>query len=294
MPIYSHSKLETFENCALRYKFKYIDRIEKPEEQTVEAFVGNRVHETLRKLYDDLRAGVRNSLEGLVAHFRAGWKERWGPGIKIVRAGTDEQEYRDYGERCVRNYYSQYAPFTQSETLSTEERFVMDLDKSKEIQLQGYMDRVARRADGTYEIHDYKTGRHLPTQSQADGDRQLGLYQMALEAQRPDARRVELLWHFLGHGRTVRSFRRAPQLVQLRQATTQLIERIERQKEFAPRQSRLCDWCEYKPECPVWTMKTTVPGEKAGAAGRPAAQSLRAAGRRSSAKKAFDSLGKGE
>jgi hypothetical protein len=46
MPIYSHSRLETFETCPQKYNFRYIDEIAKLKEQTVEAFVGSRVHET--------------------------------------------------------------------------------------------------------------------------------------------------------------------------------------------------------------------------------------------------------
>jgi len=46
MPVYSHSRIGTFENCPRQYKLKYIDRIQLPEGKTgVEAFLGSRVHE---------------------------------------------------------------------------------------------------------------------------------------------------------------------------------------------------------------------------------------------------------
>ena len=57
MPVYSHSRLETFETCPQKYKFRYIDKLEKPRRADLfEAFVGSRVHETLQKLYRDLQA----------------------------------------------------------------------------------------------------------------------------------------------------------------------------------------------------------------------------------------------
>lgn len=31
MPVYSHSKLSTYETCPQQYKLRYIDRIEPPE-----------------------------------------------------------------------------------------------------------------------------------------------------------------------------------------------------------------------------------------------------------------------
>ncbi len=251
--VYSHSKLETFENCALRYRFKYVDRIEKPDEQGVEAFLGKRVHETLQRLYEDLRRGQTHSLDEILKSYREEWRRKWTAGIKIVRRGTAEQDYMLYGETCLTNYYRRYAPFAHGETLATEEHFQFPLDGIGRFAMQGYIDRVARRADGTYEIHDYKTSRRLPTQYAADRDRQLGLYQIALQANHPDAHSVELFWHYMGHDSTLRSTRQPKQLAQLRDTTTQLIERIEREKRFEPHKSPLCDWCEYKPECPLWS-----------------------------------------
>jgi putative RecB family exonuclease len=54
MTIYSHSRLRCFEQCPARFKFQYIDKVETEEEQSVEAFLGSRVHETLEKLYRDM------------------------------------------------------------------------------------------------------------------------------------------------------------------------------------------------------------------------------------------------
>jgi putative RecB family exonuclease len=250
-PVYSHSRLETFEQCKLKYKFRYLDKIEK-KEQGVEAFVGSRVHEALEKLHADLASGPPVPLKELLNWYRAQWEANWGPHVRIVRRGTTAREYLHYGARCIRNYYEQNRPFDQSETLDLEQLFVFGLDAEGRYQIRGYADRIARRADGTYEIHDYKTSRRAPTQAGADSDRQLSFYQMGLAAQRPEATRVELVWHYLGPGVTLRSRRTPAQLVQLRTTTARLIDHIEQQREFPPQRSPLCDWCEYKPECPAW------------------------------------------
>jgi len=46
MPIYSHSRLATYENCPQQYKLRYIDKVELPEgaQEGIEAFLGSRVH----------------------------------------------------------------------------------------------------------------------------------------------------------------------------------------------------------------------------------------------------------
>lgn len=250
-PIYSHSRLEAFESCALKYKFRYIDKIEK-KEQGVEAFVGSRVHETLRKLHDDLRARHTVTLQELLDFYRAQWNKNWGPQVKIVRRGESAKSYFQYGGQCIRTYYERIHPRDRAETLETERKLDFSLDPGGGYPMQGYVDRIARRADGTFEVHDYKTGRRVPTQRQADSDRQLGLYHIGVQAMWPDAQRVELVWHFLGAGATLRSRRTVEQLVQLGADTRALIDHIERQIEFPARKSALCDWCEFRPECPAW------------------------------------------
>jgi hypothetical protein len=133
-----------------------------------------------------------------------------------------------------------------------EVQIVFSLDGDRKYQMQGYIDRVARRKDGTYEIHDYKTSQYLPSQTVVNTDRQLALYQIGLATLWPDVDHVELIWHFVGFSTTLRSSRQPQELLQLRESTIKLIERIESEKEFAPRKSKLCDWCEYRSECPLW------------------------------------------
>jgi putative RecB family exonuclease len=257
MPVYSHSRLETFENCPLKYKFRYVDGIKK-DEQTVEAFLGGLVHGVLRKLFDDLQLEKLNTLDELFIFFAMQWKKAWGPNIRIVRAGMTEQNYFDFGRTCIRNFYEKYKPFGQSQTLGTEVHLTFPLDTEGKYQMQGYVDRIARRPDGVIEIHDYKTTRSLPGQPKADGDRQLALYQIGIERQWPDTRGVELIWHYVACRETLRSRRTAQQLVQLREQTIQLIDRIEGARQFEGRRSALCDWCEFKPDCPLWRHPNSV------------------------------------
>ena len=74
MPIYSHSRISTFEQCPLKYKFQYIDKIKVEQEDTIETFLGSRVHETLEKLYKDLKFEKHLTLKELLAYFNDIWK----------------------------------------------------------------------------------------------------------------------------------------------------------------------------------------------------------------------------
>ena len=46
MPEYSNSQLSKFEECALQYKFLYVDKIKRYEE-SIEAFLGQRFHDAM-------------------------------------------------------------------------------------------------------------------------------------------------------------------------------------------------------------------------------------------------------
>ena len=252
MPLYSHSRLQAFEGCPQKYKFKYIDKIEKPEEESIEAFVGSRVHDVLQKLYKDLQRCKLHSLDDLLAYYGEDWKREWEPTVKIVNENLTAENYFDYGAKCIRSYYERYKPFDQIQTLETEARLVFPLDDRGDYKIQGYIDRVARRPDGVWEIHDYKTSSHLPPQAELDSDRQLALYQIGLKMRWPEATRVELVWHYVGFDSTLRSRRSPEALEEVAAKTIGVIKQIEQEKEFPPRESKLCDWCEYRADCPLW------------------------------------------
>lgn len=251
MAVYSHSRIETFETCPLKYKFQYIERIPKVEE-SVEAFVGSRVHDTLEKLYKDLQLEKLNTLDELLSYYETQWQREWSPVVKIRAEGLSERNYFAYGAKCIRTYYERYEPFNQSQTLATELKLEFALDADNCYRLLGFVDRAARRPDGTYEIHDYKTSRRLPAQKDVDRDRQLALYQLGLKQHWPEAERVELIWHYVGHDATLKSRRTPEHLEELRSRTIEMIRRIEAEANFEPIKGDHCEWCEYQPVCPVW------------------------------------------
>ena len=251
MPVYSHSRLSTYEKCPLQYRFRYLDRI-KRDVQSIEAFMGNRVHETLEKLYRDLMMSRRTSLDELVALYQRAWRENWSERITIVKTEYTADHYRQVGERCLIGYYRRYEPFDDGQTLGLEDRMQLSLDPAGRYQLQGYIDRLVRAAEGVYEIHDYKTGgSSLPSDADLRRDRQLTLYQMAVQKRFPDARDIRLVWHYLAFDQRLTSARTPDEVERHRRQTIGLIDTIEETRTFPPKESALCRWCEYRDICPV-------------------------------------------
>ncbi|QQG39968.1 MAG: PD-(D/E)XK nuclease family protein [Candidatus Aenigmatarchaeota archaeon] len=249
--LYSHSRLATFEQCPLKFKFHYIDGLEPPdEEQTIEAFLGDLVHRTLEKLYKDMKFQKTNTLEDVLAYYHGLWEKEWNSEIRIVKKDYKEENYKKMGDVFIRAYYARHEPFNHTKTLGLEHRIVIALDGG--YQLQGYIDRLSYdpKTD-TYEVHDYKTASNLPMNEQLVADRQLALYSIAVrEAYRTN--RVKLIWHFLAFDKDMVIEKTADEIEELKKDTIHLIKRVEQEKEFKPKVSALCDYCEFRSICPEW------------------------------------------
>jgi putative RecB family exonuclease len=249
--IYSHSRLESYKQCPQKYRFAYVDQV-KSDIEGVEAFMGSRVHEALEKLYKDLHMGKPVTLEGVLDTYKKVWDEEWHDQIQIVREEMGPTEYFRLGQRAITDYYHRYAPFDQSRTLGLEYPVKFSLDPEGRYNMQGFIDRLSQPADGVLWIHDYKAKGFLPTQPDLDRDPQLAFYQMAIKQLWPDTREVVLIWHYLLFDREFRSRRTETDLTTLRDETIALIDEIESTTEFPARQSGVCNWCEYRPICPVF------------------------------------------
>jgi len=248
MPIYSHSRLSTFEQCPQRYKFQYLDG-ETPEFETIEAFLGSRVHETLEKLYADLKFDKVMSVEELLAFYDRQWEMEFNARVKVVRAGRASEDYRSAGRKMLERYYKRFHPFNQGTTLGLELRLNFPLADG--VQFQGYVDRVARTGDHRYEIHDYKTSSSTPSQAEAEKDRQLALYEIGLRQRWPDAREVKLIWHYLLSETDLAVVKKPEGLEAARKQTLKVVRDVEAARDFPPHESRLCDWCGFYSICPA-------------------------------------------
>lgn len=250
MPVYSHSRLSSFENCPRQFYYRYVEKV-PVETESIEAFLGKRVHEVLERLNRFVERGMVPSLAKVVARFRTLWDEHFDPDrVRIVRAENPPESYRESGERCLANHYRRHYPFDADESLGIEQHVAFTLDAEGRYRMQGIVDRVARARDGTIEIHDYKTGRFVPSQQTLDQDRQLALYQLALAPRYGDAP-MRLVWHYLLRDQTRVSTRTSEQLDRLRADTAARIDQIEAERDFDTRPSALCGWCEFRSICPA-------------------------------------------
>ncbi len=253
MPTYSHSKLSSFENCRLQYKYNYIDGI-KREGNSIEAFMGNRFHDTMERLYLE-RAFKEFTVEDLKVIFNEFWDKNWSDQVFVVRNDRTAEDYRKIGLEAIEKYHARYAPFDDAQVLGIERRLMIDLDGTGTYKVQGYLDRIMERGDGFYEIHDYKTAGTLPFQDKLDADRQLGLYEIAVRQAWQDVKEVDLVWHYVVFDKEMRSRRTPEQLEELKRSTIALIDEVETCEDFPPTESGLCPYCAYRDRCPLFAHK---------------------------------------
>ena len=260
---YSHSRLDAFQICPRKYQYAYVDRIRRGT-TSVEQFLGSWVHKALEKLYRDLLRGRLPELDELISFYEQAWERKWSDQILIVREEYSAENYREAGRQCLERYYRAHHPFQESATIALEHRIQIRVGEDG-YRLTGFIDRLAQREDGTYEIHDYKTSESLPTQEQAEEDIQLPLYELGVRQAWPDIENVELIWHYLRSGEKIVVRKQPEDLATLEAEVVRRIEEIEAATEFPTQQSDLCDWCEYQdicPECKHAELAANLPPEE--------------------------------
>src|SRR5512139_142895 len=117
MPTYSHSQLSTYETCPHQYKLAYIDKIET-ETESIEAFMGSRVHDALEKLYRDLmKVDKLNTLEEILDFYHQSWEKNWKGMVQIIRKQYSIEDYQRQGRKCIADYYRRHHPFDHGRTV---------------------------------------------------------------------------------------------------------------------------------------------------------------------------------
>ena len=256
MKTYSHSKIETFEKCRLKFKYRYIDRIIPEIAKSIEAHLGDTVHKSLEWLYLQVLRGIIPGINDIISFYSEKWNENYRKNMLIVNKETKVEDYFNRGVEFLVNYYIKHQPFKDN-TIATEKRIQIDSDKINNIRLIGFIDRLVHNLENDeIEIHDYKTGNTMLSKEKIENSRQLALYSLAVKEMFGQNKKVCLIWHFLAQDIMICSRKTNEELENFRKEVIELIKEIEATKEFQPTISRLCDWCEYKNICSAWNNKS--------------------------------------
>lgn len=242
----------SFKTCPRHFRLKYIDRVREDDFETVERFLGKSVHSSLEWLYLGAMRDEPMDCHELLGHFQNEWDSYDTDCLIINREGAKLSDYFALGIQCLRNYYMMHAPFADCNAKACEMRVNIDLLGDGRYIFQGFIDRLDSLGSGAYEIHDYKTGANMMSQARADKDAQLALYELGIRQAIDQVVEVGYVWHFLRHGRTVRSKRDESQMSDIKAGLVSDIHRIDEAivDDFFPRlRTPRCAWCEYNGIC---------------------------------------------
>ena len=250
---FSYSSLTTFKQCPRSFKLHYLDGIKKPFE-SIESFLGKRVHETLEFLYEQVMKKKPPLFDGLIKDFHERWVNKWHDGLVFVNKNLKKKDYYDLGLDSLSWYFREYKPFNQP-AVDLEIKLLFNLNDDANYQFVGIADRIDYCGDGEWEIHDYKTSKRPMTIAGANKDRQLALYQIGLKKKYENVKKVKLVWHFVRCGISVESSRTEKELEKMQSIVMTEIDTIKNTIDndgpFPPKPTPLCNWYYFWEECPT-------------------------------------------
>jgi putative RecB family exonuclease len=244
----SPSKVSTFTDCALAFRFSSIDKL--PEPPSIPATKGTLVHAALERLFD-LAADDRTVAAALTALDQAMDALRDHPDFAdLALDAAAEAAFLDDAERLVRRYFDLEDPRT-----ITPIGLELKLEASVgDLRLRGIIDRLELDAEGGLVVTDYKTGR-VPRQNYEQG-KLGGVHFYALLCERLFGQRpakVQLL--YLSEPVAIITTPTEQSIRGLERKVTAIWSAVERAcatDDFRPKPSKLCDWCAFQAYCPAF------------------------------------------
>ena len=161
----SVSQIETFKDCPLHYKLKYIYKL--PTTTSASISFGVSIHNTLKEFIDTTASLTKKDILSL-------YKKNWIEDGYLNK--KHKQEFYKEGENYLLEFLKEGYD-KKIKTLATEQKFIIPLDKT--LKIGGTIDRVDDLGGGRLEVIDYKTGASVPTQKDVDKDLQLSFYALA-------------------------------------------------------------------------------------------------------------------
>lgn len=238
IPNLSFSQLDTFQDCPLKYQFRYIFSIHTPLPFQVN--FGTSVHNTLRDFYSELQKKIALEKINLVL-LNSLYEKNW------ISAGfenrTLEEDQKKRGRELLQKFYEKEKNALHAPAF-IEKSFTLDLGK---IKIAGRIDRIDQLPDGTYEVIDYKTGGNH--EKDLKKNLQLSLYALACR----DALKIpvsQLTLYFLDGLERVSTTRTNEEIDSCREEIIKYAEEMA-QSDFSPTPGFHCSYCDYRLICPA-------------------------------------------
>ena len=264
--IYSFSKLNLFEQCPQAYHFTYLHEVYskmksqfRKDPSNIWPFntLGKAVHDAITLfLYLPEK---EKTLENLKEQLKASWWSeampqkipplgKWG-GFKNL---NEERQYYKKALKLLANFYKTFDQKIKIKLLPTRniKRSIDDYKKlikpvNDNFDISGKLDLVLDLNNGSLEVVDFKTGK-----SEEKDDFQLRFYKLLTELNfgQPVSKAS---FYYLRTGNIKEFNLEKDDLEKIKKEVIKKIKKIQAQKEYITKPSKLCRYCMFKTFCPA-------------------------------------------
>ncbi|MFQ5662959.1 MAG: ATP-dependent helicase [Terriglobia bacterium] len=248
----SHSALETYAICPLKFQFAYRWQIRGAFSPAL--VFGQIMHRVVAQFFQARQRQPELPFAELAHIYEQQWRQvSWSSSDSY-----QQEEYRQAGLAQLEAFYERHRTLRPT-VLEREKRFSW---RWEDIELTGRIDQINRVAGRQVEIVEYKTGR---PHGRRDVERslQLALYAAATEATLGYTP-VRLTLYNLATNDPISiaasQQQRGEKLERIRETAARI-----RAGEFPPRPNYHCRFCDYQRICPEYEQSLTTTGRPAGA-----------------------------
>lgn len=248
-PHLSPSSMSTYQQCPLRYKLEKIDKLDSGD--TIDTLRGNYVHDVLEALFN--LAASERTIDTAKVLLREQWDREWGEKVTDFLQG-DERALRTFRWESfwrVENYFQVETPSTvipEGVEVHTETKIFGEIAG---VLVLGYVDRWVMT--DVIDVTDYKTGKTPAKRFQAPKFLQLLIYADYLATQYGMPLGMLTLLFLKDAGRITKQVTEQD-IAEMRETLVTVRSSIEsdfKAGRYLPRTSVLCDWCNFKSQCPA-------------------------------------------
>ena len=244
----SPSRASQFKTCPKQFKYANVDKILEPTNE-VQA-KGTTVHQALEDLFD--LPSEERTTEKLHNLFREAWTKVRGNDEhhNLFSSIDEEREWGLEGLKLLNNYMTLEDP--RSFEPIERERWVRGT--IEDLNLRGILDRMDRNESGELIIVDYKSGKAPLAKYKEPRFFALKLYALLIKEETGEMP-AELKLIYLQNS-TIHTLKIDNEILeQAKQEILEVWNNIKdafQKNEFPPIKNALCDWCHYKPICPIY------------------------------------------
>ena len=253
---FSFSRVKTFHQCPLRYRYRYLKGL-KEVFRSIESYLGNVVHDVLEWLYDEREKTQSPSLEAALQSLADRWTAGLNEDITVIRCTDHADAYLITGREMIERFHRGAFRKDRSRTVALEQRLNHKL--SDDIVFTGFADRIGRTETGRLFVVDYKTSKKEGDSSEFSEGLQAPLYAACVMSHNSEEEAIAG-YHYLRHESTHWQRVDAARALQLFDRFHELAVEADIATEFEPRPGILCAWCGFNAICPAADVPATLSG----------------------------------